>query len=449
MSTAKRPSIVRDSKLRHVFGEESKVKYDDLRLSNKATESTALKCNPSFLATAWDSGGGGSIAVIPMTKSGRLPRDLPLITGHTGGILDIDFNPFNDNILASASEDQTVKVWSIPDGGYKAHQKEALVDLAGHGKKVSFCAWNPSADNIIASASYDQTVKVWNVEEGAAAFSKDLKDQAWSLRWNYNGSLLATTLKDKHMYIIDPRTDKDALTQMVHDGSKGSKVEWINASGDDCNKIVTTGFTSQAERQVAVWDIRKLGAEGEPIIMHCLDQGTGALYPFYDSGSKMLYIAGKGDANVRYFELTDEDPYLHFISQFGTTKAQKGFCFLPKRGLDPMKREIARGYKLEAACIGSVSFIVPRKAESFQDDLFPDAPSGASGMSATDWAAGKECVMAPTMSLDPAKRGTEVQKEKSVGIVSVKDLKEQLAKANETIAAQAKEIEELKAKLAK
>lgn len=443
--------IVRDSKLRHVFGEESKVKYDDLRLSNKMTESNAIKVNPNFVATAWDSGGGGALAVIPLARTGRLPRDIPLITGHTGAVHDFDFNPFNDWLLASSSEDLTVKIWQIPEEGFKAHQKEPLVDLTGHGKKVSFCCWNPTADNIIASAAFDQTVKIWNVEEGGQVFEKELKDQAWSLKWNWNGSLLATTLKDKSMYIIDPRTDKDALTQQIHEGSKGSKVEWINnpGSADDCNKIVTTGFSTQAERQLCLWDIRKLGVGAEPLIMHVLDQGTGALYPFFDPGNSMLYIAGKGDGNVRYFELTDEEPCLHFISQYGTTKAQKGFCFMPKRGVDPMKREIARGYKLENATISSMSFIVPRKADCFQEDLFPDGPSGVAGMSATDWTAGKECPPVPTMPLDPAKRGTGVNKPTATAVVSVKDLKEQLAKANETISEQAKEIEALKAEVAK
>lgn len=38
----------------------------------------------------------------------------PLFNGHTGNVLDFDFNPFHDNIIASASEDTSIKVRSRP-----------------------------------------------------------------------------------------------------------------------------------------------------------------------------------------------------------------------------------------------------------------------------------------------------------------------------------------------
>ena len=48
---------------------------------------------------------GGSFAVIPHDTTGKLPDNLPVMNGHTAAVLDTDFNPFNDNIIASASED--------------------------------------------------------------------------------------------------------------------------------------------------------------------------------------------------------------------------------------------------------------------------------------------------------------------------------------------------------
>jgi hypothetical protein len=50
--------------------------------------------------------------VIPHHLTGKLPENLPLITGHTAAVLDTDFNPFNDTVIASASEDTNVS-WSI------------------------------------------------------------------------------------------------------------------------------------------------------------------------------------------------------------------------------------------------------------------------------------------------------------------------------------------------
>jgi coronin-1B/1C/6 len=48
---------------------------------------------------------GGAFTVIPHTKVGKLPDTLPVFNGHGGAVLDTDFNPFNDYVVASASED--------------------------------------------------------------------------------------------------------------------------------------------------------------------------------------------------------------------------------------------------------------------------------------------------------------------------------------------------------
>jgi len=43
-----------------------------------------------------------------MAERGKLPDLIPLFKGHAGPVLDTDFNPFNDSVLASASEDGKV-----------------------------------------------------------------------------------------------------------------------------------------------------------------------------------------------------------------------------------------------------------------------------------------------------------------------------------------------------
>ena len=50
--------------------------------------------------------------------------------------MDIAWNPFNDNEIASCSEDCTVKLWDIPDGGIKENLTEYKLDMAGHMRKV-------------------------------------------------------------------------------------------------------------------------------------------------------------------------------------------------------------------------------------------------------------------------------------------------------------------------
>lgn len=44
-----------------------------------------------------------------MLQTGRLDFNASRVTGHTGPVLDIKWNPFNDNIIASCSDDCTVR----------------------------------------------------------------------------------------------------------------------------------------------------------------------------------------------------------------------------------------------------------------------------------------------------------------------------------------------------
>lgn len=81
----------------------------------------------------------------------RLEADLPLIRGHAAPVIDFDFSPFNDNLLATASEDGTIKLWMIPEDGITSDVTESDGELRGHSKKLIFSKFHPSADYTLAS----------------------------------------------------------------------------------------------------------------------------------------------------------------------------------------------------------------------------------------------------------------------------------------------------------
>ena len=70
------------------------------------------------------------------TQVGRFDINYPKVCGHKSLVMDIAWNPFNDNEIASCSEDCTVKLWDIPDGGLKENLAEYKRDMAGHMRKV-------------------------------------------------------------------------------------------------------------------------------------------------------------------------------------------------------------------------------------------------------------------------------------------------------------------------
>ena len=95
-----------------------------------------------------------------------------------------------------------------------------------------------------------------------------------------------------------------------------------------------------------------------------IDQSSGVLMPFYNDANSILFVAGKGDGNIRYYEYENDN--LHFLSEFGAKDPQRGMTFLPRRALDVSENEVARAYKISGSTVEPLAFIVPRKAESFQ-----------------------------------------------------------------------------------
>lgn len=76
-----------------------------------------ISVNTKYLAVIEKALGGGAFMVIPVTKTGRLELNHPKVNGHKETVLDIQWSPIHENVIASCSEDLSVKVWEIPAGG--------------------------------------------------------------------------------------------------------------------------------------------------------------------------------------------------------------------------------------------------------------------------------------------------------------------------------------------
>ena len=57
-----------------------------------------------------------------------------------------------------------------------------------------------------------------------------------------------------------------------------------------------------------------------------LDTGTNVLLPSYDRETGLLFLAGKGDGNIRFFEHMNGD--LHYLDDYSSGHPQRGSSFL-------------------------------------------------------------------------------------------------------------------------
>ncbi|XP_007545010.2 coronin-1A-like, partial [Poecilia formosa] len=178
--------------------------------------------------------------------------------------------------------------------------------------------------------------------------------------------------------LLRPLQEKDK----PHEGSRPVRAVFVSGG-----QILSTGFSRMSERQVALWDPNNFG---EPLTLQELDTSSGVLLPFFDPDTGIIYLCGKGDSSIRYFEVTDEAPYVHYLSMFSSKESQKGMGYMPKRGLEVNKCEIARFYKLHERKCEPIVMTVPRKSDLFQEDLYPDTIGPEPSVDADEWFNGKE-----------------------------------------------------------
>ncbi|CRL00165.1 CLUMA_CG013441, isoform A [Clunio marinus] len=68
------------------------------------------------------------------------------------------FGGVNENFIASGSEDNTVYIWHI-------RNEQPLLTLTGHTRTVNCVSWNPIYPSMLASCSDDGTVRIWGPKQ--------------------------------------------------------------------------------------------------------------------------------------------------------------------------------------------------------------------------------------------------------------------------------------------
>lgn len=118
---------------------------------------TAVAFHPIFSVLA--SGSEDTTIKIWDWELGELERT---IKAHTKAVVDVDFGgPKNGTLLASCSSDLTIKLWD-PGNEYKN-----IRTLTGHDHSVSSVRFIPSdAGQHLVSASWDKTLRIWDVATG-------------------------------------------------------------------------------------------------------------------------------------------------------------------------------------------------------------------------------------------------------------------------------------------
>jgi len=366
----------------------------ELNIGSYQVNGQIIKASASFIAFNADV-AGSNLYVIPLNETGRKPKNYPLLHAHSDLVTDLDFSPFDDGLLATGSQDTLIKLWSIPENGLSENVNTPECTLSRpHQRRIENIVFHPVADFLLSTSS-GNAVTLWDVhkqQELSTLTSEE--DVIQSLSWKSDGTCIVTTCRDKKIRISDPRAN--AVTQIAdnHSSNRESMAIWL-----DSTRILTSGFDSSRQRQVFVRDVRNFGQVEFSLVF---DSSTGLLLPLYDADTQMLFLAGKGDNTIGFYEVNDRDPVITEGIRH-TGQQSKGACLVPKRALHVMDGEANRILQLTANAVIPVSYIVPRKSyREFHADLFPETSGYEAPIYASQWITGTNAAVEKIL-LDPSR----------------------------------------------
>lgn len=170
---------------------------------------------------------------------------------HTDYIRSIAVHPSQPFILSS-SDDMTIKLWNW-EQGWKLNRT-----FEGHTHYTMHCAFNPKDHNVFATASMDQTVKVWNINSSKANVTLEGHTKGVNyvdFYWGADKPYLITSSDDFTAKVWDYQTKACIQTLEGHSNNVSvccfhPKLPVIITGGEDGQVIIWNSSTYKVEQSI-------------------------------------------------------------------------------------------------------------------------------------------------------------------------------------------------------
>jgi len=210
-----------------------------------------------------------------------------VLEGHDNLISSIAFAPqhtlnsISDCMLASGSDDNTIKIWN--------HQGECLKTLRGHEAWVYSVAFSPQGE-ILASGSGDNTIKLWDWQVGQCLHTLvGHEKRVKSINFNSDGRILVSTSDDKTIKIWDVNNRSCLKTFTGHQ----DRIDCV-VFNPNRNTIASAG----CDKIIKLWDVNS----GE--CLHTLSAHTQRIRMVVFSRDGSVLASCSDDRTVKLWDVS-------------------------------------------------------------------------------------------------------------------------------------------------
>ncbi|KAL0993441.1 hypothetical protein UPYG_G00107930 [Umbra pygmaea] len=228
-----------------------------IRAGSFTSQGANIKSSPRLVAFITEQAGGGMLGLTSVDPGSDGKWTVTPISCHADLITDLDFSPFDDDLLATCSADETVRLWRVCEPGQEQPGAAEVSLFPGEGR-LELVSFHPTSSGLLAVGS-TKAVQLWDASRPDAPLAalEPHSEQLQSVSWKQDGTLLVSSCKDKKLRVFDPRAQLTPVqSSLCLQNNKDSRVIWVK----DSDHILTTGFDQMRSREVRLWDSRKLGS---------------------------------------------------------------------------------------------------------------------------------------------------------------------------------------------
>jgi periodic tryptophan protein 1 len=236
---------------------------------------------------------------------------------HVDSVLALAANRQHRNLLASASADQTVKLWDL-------NTTKCAQSYIKHSDKICSLDWHTKETTILLSGSYDKTVVAADMRApGAKAAKWRVDSDVETVRWDSHDPNFFYVTTDSGMVYrhdvrnapVSPEATKALWTLQAHDSSVSSFDINPNIPG-----FIATGST---DKQVKLWNIQ----DNRPSMVVSRKLGVGKVFsatfaPDHEVTFRLAVAGSKGIVQI-WDTSTNAAVRRAFAGRFGPSSRQE------------------------------------------------------------------------------------------------------------------------------
>ena len=367
-----------------VQGVEKNIHFSNCFFNSTITDGRLMAMNDKYLALAYL--GKGNIKLLDSSQPINLTNHYSIIKIEESYILDMEFSPFDSNILCFCNENNHVFLSKI---NYKAADNIEFNSsaYAGHEKKVNFINFNPIASNIMVSGTSYGDIHIWESKEFKTYMQFKLAYNPSTILWSPNGDLIGITQKNKILTIYEPRSRYTIFQEQISQNNLITKFTWV-----DNNIVATIGFNKENKKVLSLLDIRK-GDKYQynnnvfsTIEINRFTPMTAV--PFVNPELKLIYCVEKEENSIKVFDYCNGS--LKKNNEFNSSELNNFSVILNRQYLNKSKIEVDRFARYtKNRNIFYVSFnLVP--GQNFSGILYPSEEFAKPQMNSNEWMKGKK-----------------------------------------------------------